>query len=140
MPVNQNARDLEEDYLALSYQIEDLLHKKTSAYDAQEQIEQCHRRLVQLSREILSAEDPRDLEYDYLATAYKMQDLLQKKAQTYSLSNDFQGLQEQLESVASQLHWNTAGAAAQTDSLRSSDINQLKTQVEELGGTLVDAK
>lgn len=139
MPANKNTRDLEEDYLALSYQIEDLLHKKTSAYDAQEQIEQCHRRLVQLSRDILSAEDPQDLEYDYLATAYKMQDLLQKKAQAYSLSGEFQDLHEQLEAIAGELQWSSAGSAAGADSLRSSDINQLKNQVEELTDTLVEA-
>ena len=138
MTANKSTRDLEEDYLALSYQIEDLLHNKTSAYNAQEEIEQCHRRLVQLSREILSAEDPRDFEYDYLATAYKMQDLLQKKAQTYSLSNEFQDLQEQLESVAGELRWSPAGNPAETDSTRSGCISQLKNQVEELDSTLVD--
>ncbi len=138
MTANKSIRDLEEDYLALSYQIEDLLHKKTSAYNAQEEIEQCHRRLVQLSREILSAEDPRDFEYDYLATAYKMQDLLQKKAQTYSLSSEFLDLQEQLESVAGELQWSAAGAATETDSARSGSINQLKSQLEERGSTLVD--
>ncbi|MCX6599004.1 MAG: hypothetical protein NTV70_21835 [Acidobacteria bacterium] len=137
MPVNKTTRDFEYDYLALSYQIEDLLQKKTSAYSAQEEIEQCHRRLVQLSREILSAEDPRDREYDYLATAYKMQDLLQKKTQAYSLTHDFQRMQQQIETVAAQLQWDARGGSVGNDPGLTSKISQLQSQIEDLRAALV---
>ena len=70
MPPKKTERDYEYDYLSLSYQIENLLQKKTAAYSVQGEIEQLHFKLLDLAREAVSAEDPRDREYDYLAAAY----------------------------------------------------------------------
>jgi len=131
-------RDYEYDYLGLSYQIEDLLQRKTAAYGVDSEIEQTHQRITELGREIMAAEDPRDHEYDYLACAYKIQDLLQQKTKAYSMTFEFEQMQNQLDDVGRKLGWTSGGSGAVNhDKPYLSDrLTKLQSEIQELRATL----
>lgn len=139
MPMTKTHRDYEYDYLSLSYQIEDLLQRKTAAYSVQQEIEEAHGRLAQLARQIATADDPRNFEYDYLAVAYRIQDLLQKKTQAYSLTYEFQTMQDQLNDLSEKLEWNgaSAGRAVGKDRPQLTDrLSRLQSEIQELRSQL----
>jgi hypothetical protein len=98
-------RDYEYDYLGLAYQIEDLLQKKIAAYAIESEIQATHQILIGLAQQIIKTEDPRELEYEYLAATYKMQELLQQKTKAFSMRVEFQQLQGQLAEVGGKLGW-----------------------------------
>jgi hypothetical protein len=110
-------RDYEYDYLGLAYQIEDLLQKKIAAYAIESEIQATHQILLGLAQQILNTEDPRELEYEYLAATYKMQELLQQKTKAFSMRVEFQQLQGQLAEVGGKLGWDRDASPA--DSLKS---------------------
>lgn len=132
-------RDYEYDYLSVSYQIEDLLQRKTAAYSVQQEIEESHARLAQLARQIETADDPRNFEYDYLAVAYKIQDLLQQKTQAYSLSYEFQAMQNQLNELSEKLEWNGASSGRGASNSRphlTDRLSRLQSEIQELRSQL----
>ena len=131
-------RDYEYDYLSLSYQIEDLLQRKTDAYGVQHEIEEAHARLTEMARQIENADDPRHLEYDYLAVAYKIQDLLQKKTQAYALAHDFQNMQQELDQLSSKLEWNGSSTARPADNRPqlTDRLSRLQNEIQDLRSQL----
>ena len=138
MPPKKTERDYEYDYLSLSYQIEDLLQKKTAAYIVQGEIEQLHFKLLDLAREAVSAEDPRDREYDYLAAAYRIQELLQQKTAAYSLAHEFQSMQTQLDELGRKLCWNRpSGIGGPETPFLTDRLSRLQSEIQDLRAALV---
>ena len=106
----KNARDYEDDYLALTFQLEVLLHKKAVAHGLQAEIEGTHALLVALAAKITTSEDSRPYEAEYLAATGRLQELLVKKRQANSLLVEFQVMHEQLETLARRLNWGSPTA------------------------------
>lgn len=137
MSHTKSQRDLEYDYLSLAYQMEDLRQKKTAAYSVDADIQEAHLHMMKLAREIVSAADPRDREYDYLAAAYKVQDLLQQKSRAYHMAFEFEEMQKQMETVGAQLGWNNGPAAPAGASHNLTDrLSRLQSEIQELRATL----
>jgi hypothetical protein len=137
MSHTKSQRDLEYDYLSLAYQMEDLLQKKTAAYSVDADIKEAHLQMMKLAREIVTAADPRDREYDYLAAAYKVQDLLQQKSRAYHMAFEFEELQKKMEAVGAQLGWNQVSAPASGGSHNLTDrLSRLQSEIQELRATL----
>ncbi len=135
MSTTRNQRDLEYDYLSLAYQIEDLLQRKTAAYSVDAEIMETHQRMTELAREIMDAPDPRDREYDYLAAAYKVQDLLQQKSRAYSMTFEFEQMQKQMDDVARKLGW-SRNSSTQEKPYLTDRLSRLQTEIQELRATL----
>ncbi len=138
MSITKTNRDYEYDYLSLAYQVEDLLQRKTAAYSVDSEIEATHQRLMELAREIMQADDPRDREYDYLAAAYKIQDLLQQKSRAHHMTFEFQEMQSQMDETGRKLGWGRGGAAiASAEKPYLSDrLSRLQTEIQELRANL----
>ncbi len=138
MAITKTTRDFEYDYLAASYQMEELLQKKTAAYAAQFDIEKLHHRLVDLGNQMLSTENPRDREYDYLAASYQIQELLQQKTQAYSYTFEIEKLHAQLVDLGRRLGWSAnGGGASQAEPHVGDKLSRLQRQIEELRTSLV---
>lgn len=137
MSITKTQRDLEYDYLSLAYQVEDLLQRKTAAYSVESELEQTHQRMMELAREIMEAPDPRDREYDYLAAAYKAQDLLQQKSRAYHMSFEFEEMQKQMDEVGRKLGWTRGSSASSAEKPYLSDrLSRLQSEIQELRATL----
>ncbi len=128
-------RDFEYDYLGYSYQVEQLIQKKTASYAAQHEIEETHQRLIELGNQMFQMEDPRDREYDYLAALYKIQDLLQQKTAAYSMVHDIEALHHQMVQTGNKLGWR-GGAAAGEGSELATRLSKLQSQIEDLRAVL----
>jgi len=128
-------RDLEYDYLSYSYQLEELLQKKTASYAAQHEIEETHQRLLELGQQMFEMEEPRDREYDYLAALYKIQDLLQQKTAAYSMTHDIQALHQQMVQTGHKLGWRGQAGLPESGEL-ASRLTKLQSQIEDLRAVL----
>lgn len=136
MSMTKTQRDLEYDYLSLAYQVEDLLQRKTAAYSVESDLETTHQQMMDLARQIMEASDPRDREYDYLAAAYKVQDLLQQKSRAYHMSFEFEEMQKQMDDVARQLGWSRGSGLASEKPFLSDRLSRLQSEIQELRATL----
>lgn len=136
MSTTATVRDLEYEYLGLSYQVEELLQKKTASYSVQHDLEALHKRAAELAHKIATAEDPRDDEYEYIANAYKIQELLETKTRAYSMALEFNEMQSKMEDLAKRLGWSKA-AGHNTDSPFITDrLSRLQSEIQELRATL----
>lgn len=136
MSITKTQRDLEYDYLSLAYQIEDLLQRKTAAYSVESELQETHTRMMELARDIMEAADPRDREYDYLAAAYKAQDLLQQKSRAYHMSFEFEEMQKQMEEVGRKLGWSRSPSITAEKPYLTDRLSRLQTEIQELRATL----
>jgi hypothetical protein len=134
MAMTRTPRDFEYDYLGFSYQIEDLLQKKTASYAVQHEIEKTHQQLMELGQKMFSMDDPRDREYDYLAALYKIQDLLQQKTAAYSMGHEIEALHQQMQQAGSKLGWGHAPASG--DPELATRLSRLQSQIEDLRSVL----
>ncbi len=137
MPPKKTDRDYEYEYLSVSYQIEELLQKKTAAYSVQSEIEQLHHRLMELAKEAVTADDPRDREYDYLAAAYRIQELLQQKTASYALTHEFQAMQSQLDELGRKLNWGRQNSQGADSPFLTDRLSRLQSEIQDLRAAMV---
>jgi seryl-tRNA synthetase len=136
MSTTATVRDLEYEYLGLSYQVEELLQKKTASYSVQHDLEQLHQRASELAHKIAQAEDPRDDEYEYIANAYKIQELLEEKTRAYSMAFEFNEMQTKMEELARKLGWARQGARGGESPFITDRLSRLQSEIQELRATL----
>ncbi len=102
------SRNREYDYLGASYQLEAILEKKTAVYSNDAEIRELHQKLITLGRQVLEPDCPREREYDYLAASQRIQELLQERAQSYSLLAEFEPAFERLVELGRELGYEDA--------------------------------
>jgi hypothetical protein len=98
-------RHWEQNYLAITGQIGELIQKKAAAGTVQIDIERVHHRLQELGQAMFSSDDSFRAEQDYLAASREMHDLLQRKSQVYSIADEIEGLHGKLMDLGRQLGW-----------------------------------
>ena len=102
-------RHWEQNYLAISGQIGELIQKKATAGAVQHDIERVHLRLKDLGEAMFTSDDSYRAEQDYLAASREMHDLLQRKSQVYAITDEIEGLHGKLMDLGKQLGWSNGG-------------------------------
>jgi hypothetical protein len=102
-------RHWEQNYLAITGQIGDLIQKKAAAGAVQHDIERVHLRLKELGEAMFTSDDSYRAEQDYLAASREMHDLLQRKSQVYAIADEIEGLHGKLMDLGKQLGWSPSG-------------------------------
>jgi hypothetical protein len=124
MAISPSQRDLEDDYLSLSHQVEALLQRKIAAYGLQAELEATHQQMMELARQLPDASDSRALECDYLNAAKRVQELLQQKAKSYRLDFELEALQQRMRKAAIRLGWSQGAEERPATSPRVKDTEK----------------
>lgn len=103
-------RHWEQNYLAITGQIGELIQKKSAAGTVQHDIERVHLRLKDLGEAMFTSDDSYRAEQDYLSASREMHDLLQRKSQVYAIADEIEGLHGKLMDLGKQLGWPHGGA------------------------------
>lgn len=128
-----STRELEYSYLAASQSLTKLLEKKAAAYATVEKWKARHQELLALGQEIASMENARELECQYLAGLYQIQELLQEKTATYALSTEFDKLHLELSHLGTALGWPEGIPQSDTPQPEvSGKIHKIQKQIEDL--------
>lgn len=98
-------RHWEQNYLAITGQIGELIQKKAMAGAVQHDIERVHLRLRELGEAMFASDDSYRAEQDYLAASREMHDLLQRKSQVYAITDEIEGLHGKLMDLGRNLGW-----------------------------------
>lgn len=109
-------RQWEQNYLAITSQISDLIQKKSAASAVQHDIERVHQRLQELGRAMFASDDARHAEQDYLAASREMHDLLNRKAQVYVITDEIEGMHGRLMDIGRQLGWSNGSQESHSHS------------------------
>jgi hypothetical protein len=102
-------RHREQNYLALTGQIGELIQKKSAVGAVQHDIERVHLRLKELGEAMFTSDDSYRAEQDYLTASREMHDLLQRKSQVYAISDEIEALHGKLMDLGKQLGWAHGG-------------------------------
>jgi len=72
-----------------------------------------------------------------LATAYRIQELLQQKTASYALTHDFQAMQSQLDELGRKLNWGRQNSQGADTPFLTDRLSRLQSEIQDLRAAMV---